>query len=152
MILAYYSKVCWGMNTAVDWDCLSRFIKRWVSIWGLRRWSSSKESACQCRRCKKYGFNPWIRKIPWRRKWQPTPEFLTEESQVQRSLAGYSPWGCKELDTTEWLSAHTHTYTHTNERITSFSLILSFYSCKTIVIFNDFPWKAQIFSGTFELH
>ena len=40
---------------------------------GLPRWLSGKESACQCRRL---GFNPWVRKIPWRRKWQPTPVFL----------------------------------------------------------------------------
>ena len=49
------------------------------------------------------GFNPWVGKIPWRRKWQPTPVFLPGESQGQRSLAGYSPWGRKELDTTEQL-------------------------------------------------
>ena len=83
-----------------------------MSIWELPRWCSSKESACQCRRRKKYGFDPWIRKIPWRRKWQATPVFLPEESQVQRRLAGYSPWGCKELDMVECLSAHTHTHTH----------------------------------------
>ena len=40
----------------------------------------------------------------YRRKWQPTPVFLPEESHGQRSLAGYSPWGCKELDTTERLT------------------------------------------------
>ena len=40
-------------------------------------------------------------KIPWRRKWWPTPVFLPGESHGQRSLAGYSPWGCKESDTTE---------------------------------------------------
>ena len=38
---------------------------------------------------------------PWRRKWQPTPEFLPGEFHGQRSLAGYSPWGCKDSDTTE---------------------------------------------------
>ena len=59
-----------------------------------------KESACQYRRC---GFRPWVGKIPWRREWQPTPGLLPRESRGQRSLAGYSPWGCKELDTTEWL-------------------------------------------------
>ena len=42
-----------------------------------------------------------IGKIPWRRAWQPTPVFLPRESRRQRSLAGCSPWGCKELDTTE---------------------------------------------------
>ena len=49
------------------------------------------------------GFNPWARKIPWRRKWHPTPVSLPGESYGQRSLVGYSPWGCKELDTTERL-------------------------------------------------
>ena len=45
-------------------------------------------------------FDPWVGKIPWRRKWQPTPVFLPGEPQGQRSLAGYSPQGRKELDTT----------------------------------------------------
>ena len=44
------------------------------------------------------GFDPWVGKIPWRRPWQPTPIFLPGESHGQRSLAGYSPWGGKELD------------------------------------------------------
>ena len=43
----------------------------------------------------------WVRKMPWRRAWQPTPVFLPRESHGQSSLAGYSPRGCKELDTTE---------------------------------------------------
>ena len=49
-------------------------------------------------------FYPWVRKIPWRRAWQPTPVFLPRKPHGQRSLVGYSPWGCKELDMTEWLS------------------------------------------------
>ena len=64
---------------------------------GLSRWLSGKESACQCRR---RGFDPRIGKIPWRRKWQPTP-VLPGESHGQRSLAGYSPRGDKESDITE---------------------------------------------------
>ena len=44
------------------------------------RWHSGKESTCQCRRLKSYGFNPWVRKIAWRRKWQPTPIFFPEDS------------------------------------------------------------------------
>ena len=64
---------------------------------GLPWWLSGEES-CQCRR---YGFNPWVGKTPWRRKWQPIPVFLSGESHGQRSLAGYSPWSCKESDTTE---------------------------------------------------
>ena len=49
----------------------------------------------------RYGFDPWVGKIPWRRKWQFTPVFLPGESHGQRSLADYSPRGRKELDTTE---------------------------------------------------
>ena len=48
-------------------------------------------------RYKKRGFDPWVRKIPWRRIWQPTPVFLPGESHGQRSLAGYSPQGQKEF-------------------------------------------------------
>ena len=71
----------------------------------LSRGLSGKESACQCRRCWRQQFDPWIGKIPWRRKWQPTPVFLPEKFHGQRNLVGYIPWICKELDTTE----HTHT-------------------------------------------
>ena len=54
--------------------------------------------------CRKPGFNPWVRNIPWKRKWQPTPMFLPGEPHGQRTLVGYSPWGYKELDTTEQLT------------------------------------------------
>ena len=54
-----------------------------------------KESTCQCRRCE---FDPWVRKIPWRRRWQPTPVFLPGESHGQRSLVCYSLWDHKESD------------------------------------------------------
>ena len=47
------------------------------------------------------GFDPWVGKIPWRRKWQPTLVLLPRESHRQRSLMGYNPWGYKELDMTE---------------------------------------------------
>jgi len=47
------------------------------------------------------GFNPWFGRIPWRREWQPTPVSLPGEFHGQSSLAGYSPWGHKELDMTE---------------------------------------------------
>ena len=53
--------------------------------------ASGKGPACQCRRGKRRGFNPCIGKVPWRRKWQPTPVFLPGESQRQSSLEGYSP-------------------------------------------------------------
>ena len=75
------------------------------------RWLNDEESACQCRRHRIRGFDPWFGKMPWRRKWQPTPVFLPGESHGQRSLAGYSSWGRKEPDTTEhaWMHAHIHT-------------------------------------------
>ena len=75
---------------------------------GPPKWRSGKEPTCQCRR---HEFDPWVRKIPWRRAWQPTPLFLPGESHGQRSLAGYSPWGHKELDTSEWWTCiYTHKY------------------------------------------
>ena len=88
------------------------FIQSFV-IWtlGLPRWFSGKESTCQCRR---YRFNPWVRKIPWRGKWQPTPVFLPGESHGQRSLVGYSSWGHRELNTTE---ATQHRCTHSRKKI-----------------------------------
>ena len=63
--------------------------------------ASGKEPTSQSRRNKRRGFDPWVRKIPWRRKWQPTPVLLPGKSHGQRSLAGYSPKGGKESDTTE---------------------------------------------------
>ena len=68
-----------------------------------------KESACQCRRSKRHRFNPWLGKIPWSRKWQPTPVFLPGKFHGQRSLVGYNLRGCKELDTTEHAS-HPNTF------------------------------------------
>ena len=59
----------------------------------LPRWHSGKESACQCKRFKRRGFDPWVRKIPWRRKWQPALAFLPGQFPGQRSPEGYRPWG-----------------------------------------------------------
>ena len=56
---------------------------------------SGKESTCQCRRRKRRGFDPWVRKIPWRRKWQPPLVFLPGAFHGQRSLVGYNPRGHK---------------------------------------------------------
>ena len=52
------------------------------------------------------GFDPWVRKIPWRRKWQPTPVLLPGKFHGRRSLVGYSPCSCKESDRTERLHLH----------------------------------------------
>ena len=75
-------------------------VKKW-----LPRWLSGKESACQGRRCKRCRFDLWVGKIPWRRKWQPSPVFLHGKSHGQRSLVGYSPWHHRESDTAERLNS-----------------------------------------------
>ena len=59
---------------------------------------SGKEPACQCRRRKRRWFSPCVRKIPWRRKWQPTPISLPGKPHGQRSWADCCPWACKESD------------------------------------------------------
>ena len=68
---------------------------------GFPKCCSGIESACQCRRHRRQGFDPWVRKITWRRKWQRTPVFLPGKSHGPRRQAGYSPCGRKEFSTTE---------------------------------------------------
>ena len=70
-----------------QWEIIIYIIAYTTIKYGLPWWLSAKESTCQCRRLK---FHPWVRKIPWRRKWQPTPVFLLGKSHGQRSLAAYS--------------------------------------------------------------
>ena len=70
---------------------------------GFSRWCSHKESSCRCRRCRS---DPWVGKFPWSRKWQPAPVFLPGKFHGQRSLVGYSPWGHKQLDMTQWQYEH----------------------------------------------
>ena len=72
---------------------------------GLPWWLRRQSIRLQCGRP---GFDPWVRKIPWRRKWQPTPVLLPGEFHGQKSLVGYSPWGRKESDMTEWLHLSNH--------------------------------------------
>ena len=80
----------------------SRYTLCWfiLSHW-LSWWLSGKEFSNEFFHCRGFGFNPWVGKIPWRRKWQPIPIFLLGKPHGQRSLEGYSPWGRKELDMTE---------------------------------------------------
>ena len=113
-----------GCNTAKDMGvfenpCHSVFaevfpfchqIVHCVDILGFPGGASGKEPGCQCRRHKRHRFHLWIRKIPWRRAWQPTPVLWPGESPGERSLAAYRPWGRKESDTTE-VTSHMHRYT-----------------------------------------
>ena len=73
----------------------------WLQCWRALQEAQWQRIHLQCRRC---GFDPWVWKIPWRRERQPSPVFLPGESHGQRSLAGYSSWGPKELDMTECIS------------------------------------------------
>ena len=91
------------------------------SPWGHKELNATEHTvvmlgpACQCRRCKRHRFNIWVRKIPWRRPWQPTPVFLPgiflNKWNVQGSLTGYSPSGHKEVDVTQ-ASWHTHAWAY----------------------------------------
>ena len=87
----------------IDWR---QYKISWLPLW-LRWWRI-------CLQCGRPKFDPWVRKILWKRAWLTTPVFLPGEFHGQRSLAGYSPWDHKEVDTTEQLT-HTHTHTHTQD-------------------------------------
>ena len=82
-------------------------------VWSFPDGLDSKESACSAGDS---GSLPGWGRPYWRREWQPTPVFLPGKLHGQRSLAGYCPWGHKELDTTEQLT-HTHTHTHTQRMV-----------------------------------
>ena len=99
---------------------------------------SGKELTCQCRRCKRHRFSPWVRKIPWRRAQQPTPVFLPGESHGQGSLV-YSPWGHRELNMTERLSTAWHIIL-TEKNLSKQIQLLSLLSClfKGIVVISTF--------------
>ena len=71
-------------------------------------WCSGKDSVSSAEDVRDMSSIHWSGKIPWRRKWQPTPVFVPEKSHGQRSLVSYSSWGRKESNTTEQLSMSTH--------------------------------------------
>ena len=92
-----------------DWMDLMELIKS-HHVSGLLWWLSGKESACQCRRHRRGGFNPWVGKILSRRKWKPTLEFFTGKYYEQKSLVGYNPWGSQRVRR-NWACMH-----HVNNR------------------------------------
>ena len=73
---------------------------------GLPRCCNGKESTCPCRRRKRCGFDPWVRKIPWSRKWQLAPVFLPGKFHGQRRLLAYGPWGRRKSDMTDHIHKH----------------------------------------------
>ena len=90
--------------------------------------SSGKESACQCRRQKGCGFNPQVRKIPWRKAQLPTPVFLPGESHGQRSRVGCGPQGHKESDSIEATQRVQQLNSQNNLLAVKFSFLK--FSCK----------------------
>ena len=92
------------LGIVFSWYSHMKFWTLYREWWGFPGGSGGKKSTCQCRRYRRLGFDPWVGKILWRRKWQPTLVFLPGKFCVQRSLVGYSPWGHKESDITEQLS------------------------------------------------
>ena len=98
---AITSHIYWLVCVCVWWEHLrSVFL---VTIRGFPGGARGKVRAWQGGDLRS-GFNPGVRKIPWRRNWQPTSVFLSEKSHGQRVQEGYSSWGCKEWDPSEWLS------------------------------------------------
>ena len=81
------------------WQCV--YVSPRLPMLGLSRRLSDKDSPCQCWSCSRLRFNPWVGEIAWKRRWQPTPEFLSGKSHEQRRLVGY-----QESDMTERLSTY----------------------------------------------
>ena len=104
-------KIPWTEEPSRLQSMRSRRVEQdWTSntLMGFRGGTRGTEPTCQCRTCKRHGFDPCVGKIPRRRAWQPTPGFWPGESPWTESLAGYSPWGHKKLYTTE-ANERTHT-------------------------------------------
>ena len=85
------------------------FSRRLPLSWGFPGGSSGKESACQCRRRKKSGFDPWVKKIPWMMAWQPTPVFLPGECLWTEEPGRLPFMELQRVGHKKQLSMHTHT-------------------------------------------
>ena len=122
-------------------------------FWGEHLWwLSGKESACQCRRSK---FDPWVQKIPWRRKWQPTPVFLPGKCHGQWSPVGLQSMGSQKSQTWQrlnnnWMNIYTYTEIH---RICAW---IYMYTCMHIYIkmniCADDPQLEMVWLKSFWLH
>ena len=87
--------LCHGYSVFQILRCILKWYWATINARVFTGGASGKEPACQCRRHERLMFNPWVGKIPWSRKWQPTPVLLPGESHGQRSLAGCGPWDHK---------------------------------------------------------
>ena len=101
----------------------------WEFLW-LRRLSV-------CLQCGRPGLDPWVGKIPWRRKWQSTPVLLPRKSHGQRSLVGYSPWGRKELEKGSYL-VHRHSYYRLKKKcLNGYKQCLNFGKIHRIILISE---------------
>ena len=148
-----------GDWTCVSPICINLFILFWkprsfktcvVLNWGLSWWLSNKKKkkkvCLQCGRCE---FNPWVRKIPWRRKWQPTPEFFPAKFHGQRRLMGYivhgvalictylSDWAFITLNWTVWIKFNSNEKITLNLRIESSKWLRLFSHSLTINVLSN---------------
>ena len=108
-----------------------------IHYWVFPGGTSGKESTSECKRCKGCGFHPWVGKIPWRRKCQPTSEFLPGEFHGQRSLVGYSPKSQTRL--TNWGLTHYYKYACMCAKLLQ--------SCPTLCDFMDWSLPASLSTG-----
>ena len=105
----FHLLLCLRVPCIYRWQHFSSSLKREKShriCWALKVYPWWLRGKSVCLQCGRPGFDPWVGKIPWKRKWQPTPVFLSGKSHGQRSLAGYSLCNGKESDVTEHLSMH----------------------------------------------
>ena len=117
-------------------------------VYGLNRAfqvALGKESTCQCRRCRKHRFHPWVGKIPWRRKWQLTQYSCLENSMVNGDWqVGYNPWGHKESNTTERLSTQYGLNHRLNHTVNVLIVITRLWLHKRIsFILGNIDWRAS---------
>ena len=109
------SLVCFSPWYCKESDTTERL--NWIEL--NIHWTSSVmllvKICLQCRSCKRHGFGPWVRKIPWKRTWQPSPVFLFGESHGQMILAGYSPWQCWVRHNWRKLAQHTAIHWYISE-------------------------------------
>ena len=105
-ILMLVSKkgLCQWESISIHFRNLNQYCTRKMESNHFPSGSSGKEPTCQWGRLRRWRFSPWGGKIPWRRKWLPTPVFLSGKSHGQRSLMGPSTWGRKAC--WKWLSMH----------------------------------------------
>ena len=132
MDLSTLVKITWPWMYGFTAELSAVFHWFFCLSFGLPWRLSGKTPACQCSRL---SFNPWVRKVSWRRKWQPAPVFLPGRCHGQRSLGAYSPWGYE----TGWHALATK-WQHKNTRTTLFWLL---YLCNKF--WNQKVWVFQLF-------